>query len=48
MGVVAISFIEFGHFYFEVTKNFILFQKNDEDIIEGLIKPKLKAKGTEA
>ena len=48
MGVVAISFIEVGSLLFEVTKNFRLFQKNNEEIFEGLIKAKLKGKGTEA
>ena len=44
MGVVAINFVEFGSLLFEVTKNFRLFQKNNEEIFEGLIEPKLKGK----
>ena len=44
MGVVAINFVELGSLLLEVTN----FQKNDEEIFEGLFEPKLKGKGTEA
>ena len=42
------NFVELDSLLFEVTKNFRLFQKNNEEIFEGLVEPKLEGKGTES
>ena len=43
MGVVTIN-VEFGSLLFRVTKNFQKFseKENDEEIVEGLLEPKLE------
>ena len=44
MRVVAINLVEFGSLLFRVTKNFRNFseKENDEEIVEGLLEPKLE------